>query len=229
MTNNDKKIQNIENYIEHTILKPNATYEEVKKLLNEAIENKFLGVCINPFYIESAKSILKGSNVKLVTVIGFPLGTSISDVKSFETQRAIEHGADEIDMVINIGALKDGAYEFVEQDVQAVVDMAETIPVKVILETDFLTKDEIITACKICANAGAKFVKTSTGFAKGGVGATAENIKIMADTVRPFGLQVKASAGITNAAKAIEMIEAGATRIGTSSGVSIVKEFYNEV
>lgn len=213
----------LENYIEHTILKPEATFEEVKKLLDEAIEHNFLGVCINPCHIEAAKQYLNGKNVKIVTVVGFPLGANTTEVKEFETQRAVEHGADEIDMVINVGALKDGNYDLVENDIAQVVTMANDKPVKVIIETDLLTKDEIVIASKLSAKAGAKFVKTSTGFAKNGIGATVENVKLMHETVSPFGLEVKASAGIKDKEKTLALIEAGATRIGTSSGVDIVK------
>ena len=217
---NDVKIK-LEKYIEHTLLKPDATEGEVKKLVNEAIKHDFLGICINPIHIEYAKRLIAGSNVKIVTVIGFPLGANLPEIKEFEAQRAIQYGADELDMVINIGAIKDKLYAKAEEDIKAVVTMAEQIPVKVILETDLLTREEIAEACKICINAGAKFVKTSTGFVKGGVGATVENIELMHEIVSPYGLEVKASGGIKDKESAIKLIEAGASRIGTSSGIAI--------
>ncbi|MFA6988817.1 MAG: deoxyribose-phosphate aldolase [Candidatus Gastranaerophilaceae bacterium] len=219
---------NISNYIEHTLLKPEATKKQLTQLFDEAMEHNFLGVCINPAHVAFAKEYLKNSNVKIVTVIGFPLGANLSSVKAFETQEAVNDGADEIDMVINIGSLKNQDYQTVENDIKAVVDAAMGHPVKVILETDLLTKDEIAEASKICVEAGAKFVKTSTGFVNGGVGAKAEDIKLMHKTVTPFGLQVKASGGVRDSKKALEMIEAGATRIGTSSGIQILKGLVDE-
>lgn len=213
----------ISKYIEHTLLKPEATKEQLEKLFDEALENNFFGVCINPVHVAFAKKYLKGSDIKVVTVIGFPLGANTADVKAFETQKAVQDGADEIDMVINIGLLKDKNYDAVEDDIKAVVDSSFGHNVKVILETDLLTTDEIVTASKICVTAGAKFVKTSTGFVNGGVGAKTEDVKIMYETVSPFGLQVKASGGVRDCKKALEVIEAGASRIGTSSGISIIK------
>lgn len=215
----DKKL---EKYIEHTLLRPDAAEEAIKRLVAEAIKYNFLGVCINPNRVYSVKKYLEDHPVKIVTVIGFPLGANLTEIKEFETQRAIENGADEIDMVINIGYIKDKAYLNCENDIKAVVEIADQKPVKVILETDLLTKDEIIEACKISIDAGAKFVKTSTGFVKGGVGATVENIKLMHEIVSPFKIQVKASGGIKDKKTTIDLIEAGAARIGTSSGVFIL-------
>jgi deoxyribose-phosphate aldolase len=217
------KISNLEKYIEHTILKPEATAEEVEKILDEAVDNGFLGVCINPVYVKMAKDYLKDSDVKVVTVIGFPLGAHLTAVKEFEAKKAAEDGADELDMVINIGALKEQNYELVEKDINAVVKAADGKPVKVIIETDLLTKEEIVKACELSVKAGAAFVKTSTGFVKGGVGATAEDVKLMYDTVSHHGLQVKASGGVRDMESTIQMIKAGASRIGTSSGVKITK------
>lgn len=216
------QVLNLEKYVEHTLLKPEATECEVKALLDEAIKYKFLGVCINPVHVKFAREYLNNSSVKLVTVIGFPLGANLPEVKAFEAEKAVKDGADELDMVINIGALKDNDYKKVEEDIKAVVNKANGKTVKVILETDLLTKDEIVQACKASISAGANFVKTSTGFVKGGVGATVENVKLMHETVASYGLQVKASGGVKDKDTAIKMVEAGAVRIGTSSGVKIV-------
>lgn len=218
----NNQVLNLEKHIEHTILKPDITLIDVRQLLDEAIKYKFLGVCINPDYISHAKDYLGGNPVKIVTVIGFPLGANLSAIKGFESERAVADGADELDMVINIGAVKDKNYKKAENDIKTVVSAANGKIVKVILETDLLTKEEIIEGCKVSVAAGANFVKTSTGFAKGGVGATVENVKLMYDTVSSYGLQVKASGGVKDRATAIKMIEAGASRIGTSSGVDIV-------
>ena len=165
---------------------------------------------------------LKDNNVKVVTVIGFPLGANRSDVKAFEASKAVEDGADEIDMVINVTAIKNKDYDFVVNDIKAVKAACKDKPLKVILETDLLEKDEIKKACELCVEAKADLVKTSTGFVKGGVGAKAEDVKLMYETVSPYGLKVKASGGIRDKETAVKMIEAGADRLGTSSGVKIV-------
>lgn len=209
-------------HIEHTLLKQDATKEEFIKLFDEAKEHKFLGICVNPLYVNFAKENLKNSDVKIVTVVGFPLGANRSDVKAFETTKAIQDGADEIDMVINVSALKNKDYEFVLNDIKAVKEACKNTPLKVILETDLLEKDEIQKACELCIEAKADFVKTSTGFVKGGVGAKVEDVELMYKTVSPFGLQVKASGGIRDKETALKMLEAGAERLGTSSGVKIV-------
>lgn len=209
-------------HIEHTLLKQDATKEEFIKLFDEAKEHKFLGICVNPLYVNFAKENLKNSDVKIVTVVGFPLGANRSDVKAFETTKAIQDGADEIDMVINVSALKNKNYEFVLNDIKAVKEACKNTPLKVILETDLLEKDEIQKACELCIEAKADFVKTSTGFVKGGVGAKVEDVELMYKTVSPFGLQVKASGGIRDKETALKMLEAGAERLGTSSGVKIV-------
>ncbi len=209
-------------YIEHTLLKQDAKKEELKKLYDEAKEHNFLGICVNPVNVADAKQYLKDTNVKIVTVVGFPLGANRSDVKAFETQKAVEDGADEIDMVINVSKLKDQDYDFVKKDIETVKKACADKPLKVILETDLLEKGEIQKACELCVEAKADFVKTSTGFVKNGVGAKAEDVKLMAQIVKPHGLRVKASAGIRDKEKAMAMIEAGADRLGTSSGVAIV-------
>ena len=207
-------------HIEHTLLKQDATLEDFMKLFKEANEHKFLGVCINPAYIKLAKEHLTDS--KIVTVVGFPLGANRPDIKAFETAKAVEDGADEIDMVINVTAIKNKDYEYVVNDIKTVKEACKDKPLKVILETDLLDKDEIKKACELCIEAKADFVKTSTGFVKNGVGAKAEDVKLMFDTVSPYGLKVKASGGIRDKETALKMLEAGAERLGTSSGVKIV-------
>ena len=211
-------------YIEHTLLKQDAKKEDVKKLLDEAIKYKFLGVCVNPCNVKSARKYLNehgGAEVKVVTVIGFPLGQNTTEVKILETVDAVKNGADEIDMVINDGKLKDGDYEYIIEEISKIKTACQGKPLKVILETDLLTKEEIKTACELCIKGGADFVKTSTGFVKNGVGAKAEDVKLMYETVKDAGLKVKASGGIRDRETAEKMIEAGASRLGTSSGVKI--------
>lgn len=215
-------MENINKHIEHTLLKQDAKFEDFIKLFEEAKEHKFLGVCINPAYVKLAKENLKGTDIKVVTVVGFPLGANRSDVKAFETSKAIEDGADEIDMVINVSKLKDKDYDFIINDIKTVKASCKDKPLKVILETDLLTKDEIKKACELCIEAKADFVKTSTGFVKDGVGAKAEDVKLMFDTVSPYGLKVKASGGIRDKETALKMLDSGAERLGTSSGVKIV-------
>lgn len=216
---------NLNKYIEHTLLKQDATKAEIKKLLEEACEYKFLGVCVNPCNVKFAKQYLNdtGNNeIKVVTVIGFPLGQSTTESKILETIDAIKNGADEIDMVINCGRLKDGDYNYIVEEITKIKAASQNHNLKVILETDLLTKDEIKTACELCIKGGADFVKTSTGFVKNGAGAKAEDVKLMYETVKDAGLQVKASGGIRDRETAVKMIEAGAVRLGTSSGVKIV-------
>lgn len=217
-------MENLNKHIEHTLLKQDAKLEDFIKLFNEAKAHKFLGVCINPAYVKLAKENLKDNDVKVVTVIGFPLGANRSDVKAFEASKAVEDGADEIDMVINVTAIKNKDYDFVVNDIKAVKAACKDKPLKVILETDLLEKDEIKKACELCVEAKADLVKTSTGFVKGGVGAKAEDVKLMYETVSPYGFKVKASGGIRDKETAVKMIEAGAERLGTSSGVKIVAE-----
>lgn len=213
---------NLNKYIEHTLLKQDAAKQDFEKLLQEAKEYDFKGVCVNPFNVASAKKYLKDTDVKVVTVVGFPLGANVSEVKAFEAQRAVQDGADEIDMVINVSKLKDKDYDYIKQDIETVKAACEGKILKVILETDLLTKEEIKKACELCIEAKADFVKTSTGFVKNGVGAKVEDVTLMAETVKPYGLGVKASGGIRDKEKAIALIEAGADRLGTSSGVAIV-------
>lgn len=208
-------------YIEHTLLKQDATHADFIKLFDEAKKYNFLGVCVNPLYVSLVKDNLKDSDVKIVTVVGFPLGANRSDVKAYEAQKAVEDGADEVDMVLNVTKMKDKDYDFVKKDIETVKKACKDKPLKVILETDLLTDEEIAKACELCAEAKADFVKTSTGFVKNGVGAQAKHVKLMADIVKPHSMGVKASAGIRDKQKALEMIEAGANRLGTSSGVAI--------
>lgn len=208
--------------IDHTLLKANATEEQITVLAQEAKEYSFASVCVNPTWVKKAAELLRDAQeVKVCTVIGFPLGASTPEVKAFETTNAIENGADEVDMVINIGALKDKNYDLVERDIKAVVDAAKgKALVKVIIEACLLTDEEKVKACELSVKAGADFVKTSTGFSTGG--ATVEDVALMRKAVGPdFG--VKASGGVRGLEDAKAMIEAGATRIGASSGVSIAK------
>lgn len=216
-------MENLNKYIEHTLLKQDATTEDLNKLFDEALQHKFRGVCINPAYVKTAKEALKDSDVKVVTVIGFPLGANKTEVKAFEASVAKADGADEIDMVINITGIKDKNYDYVREDIKAVKIACGELPLKVILETDLLTKEEIKKACEIAIEAGADFVKTSTGFVKNGVGAKEEDVKLMYETVNSHGLKVKASGGIRDKETAIKMINAGAYSLGTSSGVIIVE------
>jgi len=208
------------NYIDHTILKADATCNQIVKLCEEAKENGFASVCVNPYYVTTASKELKGSDVKVCTVVGFPLGANTKEVKAFETTNAIENGAQEIDMVLNVGAMKNEDYDTVSKDIEAVVLAAkEKALVKVILETCYLTPAEIEKACLLAVEAGAQFVKTSTGF--GTYGAKVEDVALMAKTVAGKA-QVKASGGIKTYDDANKMIEAGATRLGTSAGIEIV-------
>ena len=213
---------NLNKYIEHTLLKQDATKAEITKLLDEAIQYDFLGVCVNPCNVKYAKEYLKNSDVKVVTVIGFPLGQNTKEIKILETIDAIKNGADEIDMVINVGLLKDKAYDAIVDEISAIKGACQGHNLKVILETDLLTQDEIKKACELCIEAKADLVNTSTGFVKNGVGAKAEDVALMFNTVKDAGMQVKASGGIRDKEAALKMIEAGAVRLGTSSGVKIV-------
>lgn len=206
-------------YIDHTILKPETTQEQVEKILSEAKEYDFASVCVNPTWVSLAAESLKDSDVKVCTVIGFPLGANTSAVKAFETEDAIANGADEIDMVINVGALKAGNDALVLDDIKAVVDASGDKLVKVIIEACLLTDDEKVRACQLSKEAGADYVKTSTGFSTGG--ATVADVTLMRKTVGP-DMGVKASGGARSYEDAIAFIEAGASRIGASSGVAIL-------
>ncbi|MGM0104267.1 deoxyribose-phosphate aldolase [Enterococcus sp. AZ197] len=206
--------------IDHTILKPEATEAAVQKIIDEAKEYNFFSVCINPCWVAFASEQLADTDVAVCTVIGFPLGANTPEVKAYEAADAIKNGANEVDMVINIGALKSQQYDYVRQDIQGVVDAAKgKALVKVIIETALLADEEKVKACELAKEAGADFVKTSTGFSTGG--AKVADIRLMRETVGP-DMGVKASGGVHNAEEALAMIEAGATRIGASTGVAIV-------
>ncbi|WP_088041679.1 deoxyribose-phosphate aldolase [Bacillus sp. EAC] len=209
------------NLVDHTLLRADAKKEEIAKLVEEAKEFNFASVCINPTWVSYASELLKDSSVKVCTVIGFPLGANTPEVKAFETKNAIENGAGEVDMVINIAALKDNNDELVERDVRAVVEAAKgKALVKVIIETCLLTDEEKVRACELSVKAGADFVKTSTGFSTGG--ATVEDVALMRKTVGE-NVGVKASGGVRNLKDLENVVSVGATRIGTSSGVKIVQ------
>ncbi|HEK9101466.1 deoxyribose-phosphate aldolase [Bacillus cereus] len=206
--------------IDHTLLKPDTKKEAIVTLCEEAKKHDFASVCVNPTWVETAAELLKGTDVKVCTVIGFPLGANTPETKAFETTDAIAKGATEVDMVINIGALKDKNDELVERDVRAVVEAAKgKALVKIIIETCLLTEEEKVRACELSVKAGVDFVKTSTGFSTGG--ATVEDVALMRKTVGPE-IGVKASGGVRNGQDMDAMIEAGATRIGTSAGVALV-------
>lgn len=211
----------VNQYIDHTKLGPTITKEDVKKLVEEAKKYQFFSVCVNTVWVEYAKELTKGSGVKVATVIGFPHGTHTPATKAFETKEAIKLGADEIDMVINVAALKSGDDKLILEEIKGVVDAAKGNVVKVIIETCYLTESEKISACKISVAAHADFVKTSTGFGTGG--ATFEDVKLMLDTVERKA-KVKASGGVRDAETAKRYIEMGVMRLGTSNGISIVKE-----
>lgn len=214
-------MNNIAGMIDHTLLKADATQAEIKKITDEAKKYEFASVCVNPTWVSYCAEQLAGTNVKVCTVIGFPLGATTSAVKAFEAKDAIANGATEVDMVINIGALKDGNDELVQKDIQAVVDAVKgKALVKVIIETSLLTEEEKVRASKLSVQAGADFVKTSTGFSTGG--ATPEDVALMRKTVGE-SVGVKASGGVRSKEDMDRMIEAGATRIGASSGVKIME------
>ncbi len=207
-------------FIDHTLLKQDATSEQIKQLCEEAREYNFHSVCINGSRIVEARHFLDGSDVQVCTVVGFPLGACDGDAKRYETETAVDLGADEIDMVINVGLLKDGKDDALKREIRDVVEAADDRIVKVILETCLLSDEEIKRACEIVVAAEAHFVKTSTGFAGGG--ATEEHVRLMRDTVEQKA-GVKASGGIRDAATANKMIQAGATRLGTSASITIVE------
>jgi deoxyribose-phosphate aldolase len=206
-------------YIDHTLLKPDATRAQLEQLCAEAAEHQFSTVCVNGSRVELAYSLLEDSDVQVCTVVGFPLGSMDADAKRYETEVAVDLGASEIDMVMNVGRFKDGEHDYIVREIRDVVEAADDRVVKVILETCLLTNDEIAQACKLVTQAQAHFVKTSTGFGK--AGATLEHVRLMRETVGQFA-GVKAAGGVRNADDARAMIEAGATRIGTSNGVAIV-------
>ena len=207
-------------YIDHTVLKAFTTREQIINLCAEANKYDFKSVCVNPYWVSFASELLKGTDVLVCTVVGFPLGANAKEVKAFETTKAIADGADEIDMVINIGEAKAHNWEVVYEDIKAVVDAANGVLTKVIIETCYLTDEEKVEACKCAQRAGADFVKTSTGFGTGG--ATVEDVKLMHDTVGDTML-VKASGGVRNKEDFDNMIKVGASRIGASCGVQIME------
>jgi len=210
--------------IDHTLIKPTATKNDIEKLCKEAKKYGFGCVCVNSTYVSLAKQLLKGTGVKVCSTVGFPYGATLPEVKAFEAEKVVEKGAGEIDMVINMSALKSGDYETVKRDIEAVVNVKRShsdLVVKVIIETGYLTTQEKIMACRLAKEAGADFVKTSTGLVGG---ATIEDIKLMRETVGK-DMGVKAAGGIRTFKEALAMIEAGANRIGTSTGVAIIEEF----
>lgn len=211
----------IQEYIDHTLLKPASTEEQVKKICEEAKKYGFASVCVNAYYTSLVRREIEGSSVKTCVVVGFPLGATTKEVKAFETKQAIQNGAEEIDMVINVGALKDKKYDYVKEDIKSVVEAAKgEALVKVILETCLLTDEEKVEGCKISKEAGADFVKTSTGFSTGG--ATVHDIKLMRETVGS-DMGVKASGGVRTKEDADLVIAAGASRIGASASIAIVE------
>lgn len=206
-------------YIDHTLLKPQSTKEQILNLCNEAIQHDFASVCVNPYWVKLCSEKLKDTDIMVCTVIGFPLGATTSETKAFETRQAIENGADEIDMVMNIGAFKSHDYEAVIHDIKAVVKAADGKCVKVILETCLLSDEEIAKACECCVTAKATFVKTSTGFST--AGANPHVVEIMVNAVKGK-CQVKAAGGVRTPQDLEKMIEIGANRIGTSSGIQLI-------
>ena len=206
-------------YIDHTLLKPDATKDMIEKLCEEAKQYDFASVCVNPYWVNTCYELLKETNIQVCTVIGFPLGATMSEVKAFEAKLAVSQGAKEIDMVMNIAELKAGNYEAVKKDIGSVVKQCEGMCVKVIIETCLLTKEEIVKACELCVEEHATFVKTSTGFSNGG--ATVEDVQLMKETVKGK-CYVKASGGIRSSQDMKKMINAGADRIGTSSGIRLL-------
>lgn len=211
---------NYAKFIDHTLLKPESTRQQIDQIIDEAKEYNFKSICVNPTHVKYAAERLNDSGVLVCTVIGFPLGATTTATKIFETEDAIKNGASEIDMVINIGALKDGRFEDVQKDIESVVGAANGKTVKVIIETVLLSDEEKVKASELAKVAGADFVKTSTGFAGGG--ATPEDVKLMKDTVGDE-LEVKASGGVRSLEDFNKMIDAGATRIGASAGVQIIQ------
>ncbi|OCG19882.1 deoxyribose-phosphate aldolase [Gilliamella sp. App2-1] len=210
---------NYAKYIDHTLLAMNATKDQITKLCEEAKQYHFYSVCVNSGYVPLVASLLKGSDVKVCAVVGFPLGAMLTSAKAFETEMAVKAGAQEIDMVINVGWLKSNDFDAVKQDIEAVFNACGAVPLKVILETCLLSKDEIVKVCEICKQIGVAFVKTSTGFSVSG--ATVEDVKLMRDTVGNE-MGVKASGGIRDRQTAEKMVQAGASRLGASAGIAIV-------
>ena len=213
-------------YIDHTNLKMDATIRDIEKLCDEAIKYQFASVCVHPYYVSLASELLKDTNIQVCTVIGFPLGMNTSSTKVFETIAAIENGASEIDMVINIGALKDKDYEYVKDEIEEIRDSIDGKVLKVIIETCYLTKEEIVKMTEICNETFVNFIKTSTGFATNS--ATVEDVELI-NKHKSSVLEIKASGGIKDYDMSLKMIEAGATRLGTSSGVKIMECVKDEI
>ncbi len=215
----DSDSKQLASYIDHTLLKPDATRQQIRVLCEEALENHFFAVCVNSYHLATCVEMLRNTKINMACVVGFPLGACETSVKSYEASRVFTLGANEIDMVLNIGALKAKDYTFVEKEIAELVRVAAGKTVKVILETSLLTDEEKIKACEISVHAGAHFVKTCTGFSGGG--ATIADVALMKKSVGAKAM-VKASGGIKDFATALALIEAGATRLGTSSGVALV-------
>ena len=211
---------NLAKVIDHTLLKPTASLADIEKLCREALEYGFYSVCVNPCWVSAAHALLKDSDVKTCTVIGFPLGANTTQAKVFEAKNALENGADELDMVINIGAPKGKDYQTVSQDIRQIRGLGDGFILKVIIETSELTDEEKVKACQLAAEAGADFVKTSTGFSSGG--ATVKDVALMKKSI-PAAMQVKASGGVRTRADAEAMLAAGASRLGASSGIKIIE------
>lgn len=214
------------NYIDHTNLKMDATLRDIEKLCDEADKNKFASVCVHPYYVSLASELLKNSTVQVCTVIGFPLGMNTTATKVYEAIDAVENGADEIDMVINVGALKNRDYNYIKDEIEEIRDSIDGKTLKVIIETCYLTKEEIIKMTEICNETFVNFIKTSTGFGTGG--AKVEDIELI-NKHKNSVLEIKASGGIKDYETALKMIEAGATRLGTSSGIKIMEGVKNEI
>lgn len=212
-------VKNLNRYIDHTLLKATATPSQIEALCQEALQHHFFSVCVNSCYVKLAASLLKGSDVAVCTVVGFPLGASSTEAKIFETEQALKDGATEIDMVLNVGLLKAKMYDKIRQEIASIKNVVGSRILKVILETCYLTDEEKEKACTLCVEAGADFVKTSTGFGTGG--ATIEDVQLMAKTVGN-NAKVKASGGVKDTPTAIAFIKNGASRIGTSNGITIV-------
>ena len=211
---------NLAKYIDHTLLKPQASQAEIKNLCEQAREYGFFSVCVNPYWVPFCKEQLKGSDVKVCTVIGFPLGANTTEVKVLEAKDALKNGADELDMVVNLGAVKSADWQTVLADIEAVRHAGENFTLKVIIETSVLTEEEKVKLCQLCTQAKADFVKTSTGFTGGG--ATEQDVKLMKENVSAE-MQVKASGGVRTKEDFDKMVAAGATRIGASAGVKIIE------
>ena len=220
MSNLSLTREELASYIDHTLLKPEASREQIRAVCNEAKQYHFASVCVNSCWVPLIAEELKGSGVSVCCVIGFPLGASLSSVKAFEAREAVAAGAQEIDMVINVGAVKSGDWELVREDIAAVNAAKGTAKLKVIIETCLLTDEEKVRVCQIAKEVGADFVKTSTGFSTGG--ATVHDVELMRKTVGPE-MGVKASGGVRTLADALAMIEAGASRLGASAGVKIIE------